>query len=96
MQTDIINHSDLTATQLFHLLRKQELTLAGNRKLKIYGLPGCSAGKRMKKENRVFFKHESHALQAGYRPCSVCLRKAYKTWKERKKQVENAATTRQF
>jgi len=81
MQPEILNHSDLTEKQLFRLLRKQSLIFAGNHKLKIYGLLTCPSGKRMKKQNRVFFKQERDALQAGYRPCAVCQRHAYNVWK---------------
>lgn len=81
MLPDVLSHSDLTPQQLFHLLRKQHVRLSGNRRLKIYGLLNCPAGRRMKRENRVFFQHEAHALQAGYRPCSICLPQAYTTWK---------------
>ncbi|WP_255400714.1 Ada metal-binding domain-containing protein [Siphonobacter sp. SORGH_AS_0500] len=50
-------------------------------KLKIYGDLGCSSGKRMRKENRVFFHSEAEALQHYYRPCGHCLKEKYKAWK---------------
>ncbi len=80
-------HIDLGKTpfirskHLFQLIENQEITLGGNKNLKIYGTLGCRAGKRMKVENRVFFKDEAEALSCGYRPCSVCLRAKYVVWK---------------
>lgn len=55
---------------------------AGNRHLKIYGTLHCKSGKRMKKENRVFFQSEKEAMEAGYRPCGHCMNSAYKKWKD--------------
>jgi methylphosphotriester-DNA--protein-cysteine methyltransferase len=36
----------------------------------------------MKPENRVFFRIEEEAVQAGFRPCGHCLKKEYAKWKE--------------
>jgi methylphosphotriester-DNA--protein-cysteine methyltransferase len=71
----MIPHSDITVDELRGLLESGAVTLAGNRKLKIYGLLTCGSGKRMKKENRVFFADQQEALRAGYRPCGNCMRK---------------------
>ncbi|MFM7855228.1 MAG: Ada metal-binding domain-containing protein [Flammeovirgaceae bacterium] len=62
------------------MLRNKLIALAGNRKLKIYGLLTCPSGKRMKKENRVFFESEKEAVSLGYRPCGHCLRVKYKRY----------------
>ncbi|WP_309706148.1 Ada metal-binding domain-containing protein [Siphonobacter sp. SORGH_AS_0500] len=77
----MIRHSDLSPTTLRHIIRRREVVLGGNMKLKIYGSLGCSSGKRMRKENRVFFHSEAEALQHHYRPCGHCLREKYKAWK---------------
>lgn len=69
----MIFHSDLTETKLRQLIQRGDITLGGNRKLKIYGLLTCGSGKRMKKENRVFFRDEMEALAAGFRACKNCL-----------------------
>ncbi|MFC3363543.1 Ada metal-binding domain-containing protein [Pedobacter fastidiosus] len=65
-------------------LRKQiknnEICFGGNSRLKIYGKLNCKSGKRMKMENRVFFKSEKEALENGFRPCGNCLNKKYKEW----------------
>jgi methylphosphotriester-DNA--protein-cysteine methyltransferase len=50
-------------------------------KLKIYGKLSCLSGKRMKLQNRVFFKNTEEALANGYRPCGHCMQNEYKTWK---------------
>jgi hypothetical protein len=83
----MILHSSLGETpfkrvrQLRKMLDLQEIELAGNVKLKIYGKLSCSSGKRMKLQNRVFFKNTEEALTNGYRPCGHCMQTEYKTWK---------------
>ncbi|SFD84393.1 Alkylated DNA repair dioxygenase AlkB [Chitinophaga sp. CF118] len=57
-----------------------EIALGGYRKNKIYGTLNCTSGKRMKIENRVFFKNEAEAIANGYRPCAHCLPEKYKHW----------------
>lgn len=74
-------HQQLTKEELSKHFRNGTITIAGNVRLKIYGLLTCTSGKRMKKENRVFFKNETEAIQLGFRPCGHCLRKAYVKWK---------------
>ena len=62
-------------------------TLGGHKKLKIYGRLDCpSALKWIAKGHyvnyRVFFLNEEVAIQAGYRPCAVCLPEKYQEWKQ--------------
>lgn len=76
----MIEHSGISPARLQSLIRSGKITLAGNQSLKIYGLLSCPSGKRMKKENRVFFKTEREAKQLGYRPCGNCLRNKYTKW----------------
>ncbi|MEM8966951.1 MAG: Ada metal-binding domain-containing protein [Bacteroidota bacterium] len=83
----MFRHIELNQAKLFRLMKRSTVVLAGNRKLKIYGRLHCKSGKRMKRENRVFFVNEPEALAQGYRPCGHCMRTAYKIWKEAK--VEN-------
>lgn len=45
---------------------------AGWKTGKIFGRLDCRSGKRMKKENRVFFLTWDDAIEAGYRPCKNC------------------------
>lgn len=61
--------------------------LGGHRRLKIYGRLDCPSAKRYIAKGqyvqyRVFFKDEKTAIEAGYRPCGVCMRKEYRRWKE--------------
>lgn len=63
------------------LVKRGEIVLGGNKKLKIYGTLSCASGKRMKTENRVFFSSEKEAIQCGYRPCGNCLSLKYQNWK---------------
>jgi alkylated DNA repair dioxygenase AlkB len=57
------------------------ISFAGNSRLRIYGKLDCVSGKRLKKENRVFFVSEASALTMGYRPCAHCMADTYKKWK---------------
>ena len=77
----MIKHKEITDIDLRKSIRNYKILLAGNSRSKIYGKLSCSSGKRMKKENRIFFKNETEAIQLGFRPCGHCLRKAYVNWK---------------
>jgi methylphosphotriester-DNA--protein-cysteine methyltransferase len=77
----MVHHSEIQIGQLSKLIRSGTITLAGNQRLKIYGTLSCSSGKRMNKQNRVFFSDEAEALQSGYRPCCHCLHSEYLRWK---------------
>lgn len=61
-------------------------TLGGHRKLKIYGRLDCPSALRylakgQYAQHRVFFADEETAIAAGYRPCGVCMKEAYRAWK---------------
>ncbi|UBM59509.1 metal-binding protein [Marinilongibacter aquaticus] len=77
----MLAHTDIENMMLWQKIRQGELLYAGNKKLKIYGTLRCSSGKRMKKENRVFFKNAAQAKAHGFRPCGHCMRQAYLHWK---------------
>lgn len=77
---NLLNHTEISAARLRTLIRKGEITLGGNKKLKIYGLLSCKSGKRMNAENRVFFTDEQQAIANGFRPCGNCQRNLYKKW----------------
>jgi len=77
----MIFHSNLSVRDLFNNIRRKQICLGGNRKLKIYGKLNCNSGKRMKTANRVFFQSESEAIEAGFRPCGHCMKVAYRQWK---------------
>lgn len=66
-------------------------TLGGHKKLKIYGRLDCPSALRyiakgQYVEHRVFFADEETAIEAGYRPCGVCMKEAYKQWKSQKEK----------
>jgi len=63
------------------MIRQKQILLGGNRKLRVYGTLACSSGKKMKRENRVFFTSEKRAVENGYRPCGHCMKTAYQNWK---------------
>lgn len=79
----MIEHETLTDRELFALIRQGKITLAGNRRLMIYGRLDCFSGKRMNRLNRVFFASEDEAHQRGYRPCGNCMRDSYLRWNNR-------------
>lgn len=61
-------------------------TLGGHRRLRIYGRLDCPAALRALARGgyapqRVFFADEQTAIAAGYRPCAVCSRAAYRAWR---------------
>jgi methylphosphotriester-DNA--protein-cysteine methyltransferase len=77
----MILHNEITDKELHTKIKQHEINFGGNRKLKIYGTLYCASGKRMKRENRVFFSSEKEALSNHYRPCGHCMQQAYKNWK---------------
>lgn len=76
----MIKHLDVNDSILRSKIKQKEICFGGNRKLKIYGTLQCKSGKRMKRENRVFFVSENEAIKIGYRPCGHCMKTAYKKW----------------
>ena len=80
-ELQMIAHSEISAGELHARIRHAEIVFAGNKKLKIYGHLKCASGKRMKKENRLFFSSETEAKAEGYRPCGHCMREKYIKWK---------------
>ena len=70
----MIAHTALSDKKLTSLIKNREIILAGNSQLKIFGTLRCSSGKRMKKENRVFFTSEKEAIQNKFRPCGHCMK----------------------
>ena len=77
----MILHEEISDDMLRNKIRSKTILWGGNRKLKIYGTLKCASGKRMKRENRVFFESEAAALCNGYRPCGHRLRELYQKWK---------------
>ncbi len=64
-------------------------TFGGNRRGKLYGRLDCPAALRAIASGgyvnqRVFFADEHAAIEAGYRPCAVCLPKEYRAWRARR------------
>ena len=54
-------HNDIGRQELRKKIKNRSIQYAGNSRLKIFGLLNCSSGKRMKQENRIFFKTETEA-----------------------------------
>ena len=77
----MIKHKNISDSELRSKIKNQEIRFGGNKKLKIYGLLSCKSGKRMKRENRVFFSSEQEAIENDFRPCGHCMKNEYKNWK---------------
>ena len=77
----MVRHIELTSEELWKYIKHGRIPLGGNLTLKIYGTLKCKSGKRMKKENRVFFESEEEAVEQGFRPCGRCMTVEYKRWK---------------
>jgi methylphosphotriester-DNA--protein-cysteine methyltransferase len=78
----LTKHNEISDAVLGTHIRQQQIVLGGNVTLKIYGTLSCKSGRRMKKQNRVFFVSEEEALGNGYRPCGHCMKANYKKWKD--------------
>ncbi|MFS4492541.1 Ada metal-binding domain-containing protein [Maribacter sp. 2308TA10-17] len=78
----MIQHKDISDTKLRTKLKAEVIVFGGNKNLKIYGKLDCKSGRRMKRENRVFFISEKEALQNNFRPCGHCMKTDYKKWKD--------------
>ena len=77
----MIKHLEITDADLRKQVRQKDIQFGGNLVLKIYGTLDCKSGKRMKRENRVFFRSEREAVANGFRPCGHCMKKEYRKWK---------------
>lgn len=77
----MMRHYQIETEDLRDLIKKGKITMAGNLRLKIYGSLNCKSGKRMKKENRMFFRNEGEAIAAGFRPCGNCMNSDFVKWK---------------
>ena len=78
----MLKHETIQNSTLRKLIQSGGIRFGGNVNLKIYGTLDCASGKRMKKQNRVFFQDEKEAMMNGYRPCGHCLREKYLQWIE--------------
>lgn len=87
-------YSNFSATKVYTLLDKSGQiyfshtpgTIGGYKRKKIYGQLDCPSALRyiakgQYVQHRVFFADEQTAIDAGYRPCSVCMKEAYRKWK---------------
>lgn len=88
----MFQHTHTYGKALAALIRAGAITLGGYKKGKIYGCLHCKSGKRMKQNNRVFFKDETEALAEGYRPCGACMQEQYKAWKNSRNRVETPSS----
>ena len=77
----MIRHTAISDKELRKRIKQNEINFGGILSLKIYGKLNCHSGKRMKKQNRVFFRSEKEAIEMGFRPCGNCLNNEYKKFK---------------
>jgi len=76
----MVKHIEISDSDLRSKIKQKVICFGGNRKLKIYGTLQCKSGKRMKRENRVFFVSEKEAIKNDFRPCGNCMKTEYKKW----------------
>jgi methylphosphotriester-DNA--protein-cysteine methyltransferase len=83
----MIHHTDTGADEqsrrraIRRLIVSGQIAFAGYKPGKIYGRLSCASGKRMKPQNRVFFRDEQEAISTGYRPCAHCMPAQYRQWR---------------
>ncbi|MDD7886183.1 Ada metal-binding domain-containing protein [Flavivirga sp. 57AJ16] len=77
----MIYHKYTSAKHLYSKIKNKKVSYGGNINLKIYGKLNCKSGKRMKKENRIFFSSKEEALIFGFIPCGHCMKTEYNEWK---------------
>lgn len=78
----MILHSEISDADLRVKLKNKTILFGGNKNAKIYGTLTCAQGKRLKREDRVFFSSQHEAQEENYRPCGNCLRNEYRKWKD--------------
>ena len=71
-------------------------TYAGNITHLIFGRLDCKSGKRMFKENRVFFHSLEDAIREGYRPCKNCRPLTQKEFEGIKHLLPKGVTLEEF
>jgi len=76
----MLEHSHIEDNDLRRKIGQNEICFGGNKKLKIYGTLQCRSGKRMKRENRIFFASKEEAVKYSYRPCGHCMKIEYRKW----------------
>jgi hypothetical protein len=73
----MIRHVDVRDAEIRQMIKEKLIVSGGNMRLKIYGRLDCKSGRRMKRENRVFFSSAAEAMQAGFRACGHCMKAEY-------------------
>jgi methylphosphotriester-DNA--protein-cysteine methyltransferase len=76
----MLQHNDISDIELIKKIKSQKIIFGGNNILKIYGTLHCKSGRRLKRENRVFFSSIIEAIDHGFRPCGHCMKQDYKKW----------------
>ena len=65
----------LAGKGIWHNWEEKEAGYFGNRHSKRFHLKTCFFGKRIRKENRIFFSRKWDAFWAGFAPCKKCIGK---------------------
>ena len=76
----MIRHTMINDNELLKAIKSGLILYGGHRKQKIYGILTCQSGRRMKRQNRVFFENRKDAINNGYRPCGNCMKETYREW----------------
>jgi methylphosphotriester-DNA--protein-cysteine methyltransferase len=73
----MVRHIMINDSEMLKATKSGLIRYGGHRKQRIYGTLTCQSGKRMKRQNRVFFKNRKDAINNGYRPCGNCMNESY-------------------
>ena len=76
----MMGHNSIDDSEVLKAVKSGLIRYGGNREKKIYGTLTCKSGKRMKRQNRVFFENRKDAINNGYRPCGNCMKETYREW----------------
>ena len=66
--------------ELLKAIKSGLILYGGHRKQKIYGTLTCRSGRRMKRQNRVFFENRKDTVNNDYRPCGNSMNEPYRKW----------------
>ncbi|MGA9098073.1 MAG: Ada metal-binding domain-containing protein [Methanotrichaceae archaeon] len=67
-----INHSSANASTTTPSTLDTEKVFVGSIKSNKYHYPSCSAAKKIKPENEIWFSSSADARAHGYVPCKIC------------------------
>lgn len=77
----MIQHSEMSGSDLHYKIFQQSIRFGLNFKLKIFRTLSCASGKKIKRENRTLFSSANEAIKKGVCSCGHCMKVEYQKWK---------------